>query len=253
MTSRQKLYAAGEPFGESATSIKPFGRIYGGGGGGGGTSTTTPMIPDELKGAASSLSKIATQVGNTPYRAYTGTGVVGLNGAQQAGLGMVADRALNGSPIMDQANSTLTQMLQGGQTNPYLDQMVQRAQDSVRSNMTTSMIGSGSFGNSGVQEAAGKAMGDVASSMYGNAYETNAQRQMQALGMAPTFGNQAYTDAQQLLNAGGVAQNNAQDQADFNYQQYMNQQNYPMQQLSALSGTLSGMTGSQTNQTGGGK
>lgn len=252
MTSRQKLYAAGEPFGESATRIKPFGRIYGGGGGG-GTSTTTPLIPDELKPAAQALSKIATQVGNTPYQAYTGTGVVGLNGAQQAGLGMVADRALNGSPIMDTANSTLTQMLQGGQTNPYLDQMVQRAQDSVRSNMTTSMIGSGSFGNSGVQEATGKAMGDVASSMYGNAYETNAQRQMQALGMAPTFGNQAYTDAQQLLNAGSVAQNNAQDQADFNYQQYMNQQNYPLQQLSALSGTLSGQMGSQTTQTGGGK
>ena len=89
--------------------------------------------------------------------------------------------------------------------------------------------------------------------MYGNAYETNAQRQMQALGMAPNFGNQAYTDAQQLLNAGGVAQNNAQDQADFNYQQYMNQQNYPLQQLSALSGTLSGQMGSTTTQTGGGK
>lgn len=222
-------------------------------GGGGGTSTTMPVIPDELKPAAEALSRVATQVGNTPYQAYGGTGVVGMNDAQNQALGMVANRAMSGSPIMDQANSTLTSMLQGGQTNPYLDQMVQRAQDSVRSNMTSAMVGSGSFGNSGVQEAAGRAMGDVASQMYGNAYETNAARQMQALGMAPTFGNQAYTDAQQLLNAGSFAQNNAQDMADFNYQQYLNQQNYPLQQLSALSGTLQGQMGSTTTQTGGGK
>ena len=43
--SRQQLYALGEPFGDSATQVKPGGqgRIYGGGGGGGGSSTTGPQ------------------------------------------------------------------------------------------------------------------------------------------------------------------------------------------------------------------
>jgi len=250
--SKRQLYAAGETYGESATHAKPFGRVYGGGGGG-GSSTTTPLIPDELKPAAQSLSKIATQVGNTPYQQFTGTGVVGLNDTQNQALQMVQDRAANGSPIMDQANQTLTGMLQGGQTNPYLDSMVKKAQDSVMSNMNGAYANSGSFGNAGLQQQTGQALGDVASQMYGNAYNTDRANQMQALGMAQSYGNQGYQDAQQLLNAGNTAQNNAQDQADFGYQQFLNQQNYPLQQLSALSGTLSGQMGSQTTQQGGGK
>lgn len=251
MISRKQLYAAGETFGESATRHKPFGRIYGGGGGG-GASTTTPTVPTELKGAATALSDIAAKVGNTPYQAYTGTGVAGLNDTQNQALSMIQQRATNGSPIMDTANSTLTSMLQGG-TNPYLDKMVQNAQNSVMSNMNGLAAGSGSFGNAGVSEAAGKALGDVATNMYGNAYSTDRANQLSALGMAQSYGNQAYSDAQQLLNAGNTQQNNAQDQADFNYQQYLNQQNYPLQQLQALSGTLSGQMGSTTTQTGGGK
>ena len=252
MISKRQLYAAGETFGESATHAKPFGRIYGGGGGG-GTSTTKAVVPDELKGAATALSNVATQVGNTPYQQFNGTGVVGLNDTQNQALQMVQDRAASGSPIMDQANQTLTGMLQGGQTNPYLDSMVKKAQDSVMSRVNGMTAGSGSFGNAGVTESATQALGDVASGMYGNAYESDAARKVQALGMAQSYGNQGYNDAQQLLNAGNTAQNNAQDQADFGYQQFLNQQNYPLQQLSALSGTLSGQMGSQTTQTGGGK
>ncbi len=252
MTSKRTLYAFGETFGESATQHKPFGRIYGGGGGG-GTSTTRAVIPKELKGAATALSNIAQQVGNTPFQQYGGTGVVGLNDTQQSAMDMIQQRAANGSPIMDTANSTLTSMLQGGQTNPYLDGMVQKAQDSVMSNMNSAYANSGSFGNAGLQQQTGQALGDVASQMYGNAYNTDRANQMQALGMAQSYGNQTYTDAGQLMNAGNTAQNNAQDQADFGYQQYLNQQNYPLQQLSALSGALSGQMGSQTTQTGGGK
>jgi hypothetical protein len=121
------------------------------------------------------------------------------------------------------------------------------------SNMNSAYANSGSFGNAGLQQQTGQALGDVASQMYGSAYNTDRANQMQALGMAQSYGNQAYTDAGQLMSAGNTAQNNAQDQADFGYQQYLNQQNYPLQQLSALSGTLSGQMGSQTTQSGGGK
>lgn len=253
MTSRRELYAAGEPFGDSATRSKPFGRVYGGGGGGGGTSTTQMTIPDELKPAAQSLSKIATQVGNTSYTPYAGQGVADLNGYQTQGMNLVANRALNGSQTMNNAEGSLNQFIQGGQTNPYLDKMVQKAQDSVMSNMNTAMANSGSFGNSGVQQATAQGLGDVATQMYGNAYNTDQANRMQAIGMAQTFGNQAYQDASQLMNAGQTAYNNAQDKLDFNYQQYQNQTDYPIKQLGALSGVISGNSGSTTTQTGGGK
>lgn len=49
--SRRQLEAFGEPLGESATRLKPFGRIYGTGGGGGPTSSTVTQttIPEYLR------------------------------------------------------------------------------------------------------------------------------------------------------------------------------------------------------------
>lgn len=40
--SRQKLYSLLEPFGDSATELKPGGRVYGGGGGGKGSTPPAP-------------------------------------------------------------------------------------------------------------------------------------------------------------------------------------------------------------------
>ena len=257
MTSRRELYAMGEPFGDSATQEKPFGRIYGGGGGGGGTSTssTAATIPEELKPAAQSLSRIATQVANTPYQAYQGQGVADLNQMQQAAMGLTANRALSGSQTINNAESALNQFIQGGNTNPYLDKMVQKAQDSVVSNFNTGAVNSGSFGNSGLQETLARGLGDVATNMYGNAYNTDQANRMQAIGQAQTFGNQAYQDASQLFNMGQQAYNNQQDKLDFGYQQYLNQQDYPLKQMQALTGVLGQNMGSTTTttQSGGGK
>jgi hypothetical protein len=223
----------------------------GGGGSSGGTSTTTRDIPDELKGAATAYSGLAMNLANTPYQAYTGQGTASLNGNQNNAISMIANRAANGSPVLDQANSTLTSML-GDQTNPYLDAQVQKAQQSVVKNFNGAQAGSGSFGNSGLQEELGKGLSDTASTMYGNAYNTNQANKLQALGMAQSYGNQAYTDANALMGAGQTQQANDQAGKDFQYQQFQNQQNYPLQQIAALGGVINGSSGSTTTQSGGG-
>lgn len=245
-------------------------RMVAGAGGGGAPQeqNTQRLIPDELKGAATAYSGMVTDLARRPFQAYTGQGVADLNSMQTGAMNLIQNRALNGSPVMDQANQTLTGFMQGGQTNPYLDSMVKKAQGSVAEQfntmtkpaLDTAAVNSGSFGNSGLQErmalqqkAAAQQMGDIATSMYGNAYNTDQANKMQALSMAPTFGNQAYTDASQLMNAGNTAFQNAQDKADFGYQQYQNQQNYPLQQINAVGGGLNNMSGSQTTSTGGGK
>lgn len=252
MISRRELYAAGLPFGDSATR-QCAGRFICGGGGGGGDSQSTTMrtIPDELKGAATSYSNLVTQMANTPYTPYTGTGVADLNQYQTGAINQIAQTAGN-NQLQGQTEGALSSYLSGGNTNPYLDQMVQKAQDSVKRNMASTMVGSGSFGNSGVEEAMGRALGDTASTMYGNAYNTDQSNRLQAISMSPTIQNSAYTGANQLLNAGNTVYNNAQDKADFNYQQYQNQQNYPLQQISAIGGGLNNMSGSTTTQSGGG-
>ena len=252
MTSRKQLYAMGEPLGDSITR-KEAGRVVcGSGGGGGGTSTTTQSIPDEFKPLANLYVQQAEKIAQTPWQAYEGKRNADLNTTQQMGIGMVQDRALNGSATMNNAEQNLNGFMQGG-SNPYLDSMVNKAQGNVLSNANGAAARSGSFGNSGIAEQAAKQMGDVATSMYGGAYESDQGRRMQAIGMAPTFGDQAYKDAGQLLNAGNVQQGQDQKNMDFGFQQFQDAQNNPYRQLQATGGVVGQSAGQTTTSTGGGK
>lgn len=225
------------------------------GGGGGGESTTRQNIPDELRPLASAYADKAISLSNQGFTPYTGDRFADLSPAQQQGIDAITQRATQGSQTINNAEAALNQNIQGGQTNPFLDQMVGKAQDSVRSQFNTGAVNSGSFGNSGLQEQFQKGLGDVATSMYGQAYDQDKQRQMQSIGMAQQFGNQAYQDAGQLLNAGQLQQDQAQQQKDFNYEQFQEQQNLPYKQLAAMGGAFSGAPGqsSTTSSTGGGK
>ena len=249
--SRKQLYAAGEPFGDSATRTKPGGRVYGGGGGG-QTSTSMPAIPNELKPLANLYVKQAEQIAQTPWQGYGGQRNADMNQSQNLGIGMAQNRALNGSRTMDNAEGNLSSMMQGG-SNPYLDSMVNKAQGNVMANANMAATRSGSFGNSGIAESAAKQMGDVATSMYGNAYAGDQQNRLQAIGMAPTFGDAAYRDAGQLMNVGNMQQGQQQKNLDFGYQQFQDAQNNPYKQLQATGGVVGQSTGQTTTTSGGGK
>lgn len=226
------------------------------GGGGSGGSTTTNSVDARFSPLIDYATQAAGGVQKAGFTPYTGERFAGMNGTQEAGINMITDRATNGDPTMTQANQTLQQTLAGGQTNPYLDSMVQKAQTGVMGNMAALQARSGSFGNSGIAEQGAKQMGDIATQMYGGAYNTDRANQMAALQLAPTYGQQTYNDAAQLMKAGGQIQDQAQQQKDFNYSQFQEQQNLPYKQMAAYSGLLgsSGSTGtSTTTPSGGGK
>lgn len=232
-------------------------RPHKGGGGGGGTTTTTQSIPNELKPLASAYASKAMDLSNDAYNPYTGQRFEDLNANQNQGIQSMVSRAANGSQTINNAEAALNQNIQGGQTNPYLDQMVGKAQDSVRSQFNTGAVNSGSFGNSGLQEQFQKGLSDTATQMYGQAYDTDKSRQMQSIGLAQQFGNQQYTDAEQMLKAGQIQQDQGQQQKDFSYQQFQEAENLPYKQLAAMSGVFSsGLGGTSTStskQSGGGK
>lgn len=228
----------------------------GGGSGGGGSSTTVQEIPAELKPLASRYTQEATKMFNTPFRAYSGQRYADLNPTQYASLGMTADRALGGSQTFNNAESNLNQMMGGG-SNPYLDAMYDKAARGMTSNYNAATVKSGSFGNSGLGEQLATGLGDLATGMYGGAYESDQARRMQAIGMAPQFANQAYMDANQLMSAGQTLQDQEQQQKDFGFEEFMRQQNYPYQNLAAAAGVfgtnLGGTSKTESNQSSGGK
>jgi hypothetical protein len=88
--SRKQLYALGEPFGESATRLKPGGRVYGGGGSSSQpadtTQTTTQELPEWARGyAKDTLSKASalTDISKNPYQVYGADRIAGFQPMQQ--------------------------------------------------------------------------------------------------------------------------------------------------------------------------
>lgn len=220
--------------------------------GGGGGQTTTNSVDPRFNQIIDYATQAAGKVNSAGFTPYTDQRYSGINSTQQAGLDAITKRATGGDATFNQANDTLQQTLKGGNTNPYLDSMVNKAQQSVLANARGADIQSGSFGNSGVAEAATKNMGQIATDMYGNAYNTDRANQMTALGMAPQYGNQAYQDANQLMNAGNFVQGQDQQNKDFAYQQFTDKQNLPYKQMGAYTGLLgsAGTTGTSTSSGG---
>lgn len=280
--SRRQLYAMGEPFGESATREEAGRRIYGGGGGGGSSSTTTPMIAPELQPLARLYTQQAEQLAATPWQSYGGQRFADMNSTQNLGVGMIQDRALNGDATVNAGANYLRSSLNSGptaatanpyaqQNNPYLQDAVNKAQASVLGNAQAAAARSGSFGNSGIAEAAAKQMGDVASQMYGNAWSQQAQlaeqgasrndaavnnwraNNLNAAQLGLSYGNQAYQDAGQLLNAGNLQQQQQQQKLDFGYQQFQDAQNNPYKKLQTIGSVVGQSQGSTTTSSGGGK
>lgn len=98
-------------------------------------------------------------------------------------------------------------------------------------------------------------MGQDWASRNDSMYQNYMGNNLNALGLANTYGNQQYQDAAQLMNAGQLVQDQDQQGRDFQYQQFLDQQNNPYKQLAAMAGVFGSNLGSSstTTQSGGGK
>lgn len=228
-------------------------KLYGGGGGG-GESTTVQEIPAELKPLASAYATKAMALGDQEYTPYQDQRYSDLNALQIGGVGMAANRALEGSYTVDNAEGNLNQMMTQG-PNPYLDDMYNTAAEKVAGSVNSNFSQAGRYGSGAHTEVLSQNLGDMASSMYGNAYSQDQNNRLQAIGMAPQFGDMAYKDASQLMNAGQTLYDQDQQNLDFAYQQFQNKENDPYKKLAAMSGVFGSNLGgaSKTTSSGGGK
>lgn len=201
---------------------------------------------------------------------YQGNTVVPFSQQTEQALGMQQQRATNGSPVNQAAQSYATGVLGnaptsqfGGASNPYLDQTFNRAADQVQNRLQSGFAGSGR-NIEAARPAASQEMNDLATGIYGGAYEAERNRmasdldrqrslQFGVAGLAPTLANQDYTDIAALQGVGGQVEDLTgrlmEDQAarwDFNQNApQMNLDNY----LARISGSFPGGTTSATTPT----
>lgn len=156
-----------------------------------------------------------------------GNRVAPLSGESEQALTGIADRARTGSPITQGAQSLATQTLNGGflGSNPYMAQLGQFASGSNphldatfnQAALATQNQLASQFARSGRNIGASEGLraqqlGDLATNIYGGAYENDRNRALQATGMqAGLYGDERNRQQQVLGMSGGLAQ---QDYAD---------------------------------------
>ena len=183
------------------------------------------------------------------------TQVAQPNATQQAGYEALANRAQSGSPLMSAATGQLQNTINGGylNNNPYLQSMIDASQgDVVRSYnnvakpaLEASMVRSGSFGNSGLQQSQldqqnqlQQNLGRISGDMRFNNYTQERNFQNQAIARAPEFANNDYLDIQNLVRAGDMMQAPIDAQNKQNLQWWQESRDEPLRQLGILGGAL---------------
>lgn len=184
------------------------------------TQTTSPWQPvaSQLSYAYDEARRLYDQGGPTFYPGQT---YVGFAPQTQAALGQIQSRAQAGSPLnfaaQGFAQRTLAQLqpdnpvvayVQAGARgdllahNPYLDGIYDQAARRVRDQVNAQFGAAGRVGSGAHAEVTSRNLGELANSLYGQAYESERDRQLSSQSLLAQLGQQ---HAQQRLAAAQLA------------------------------------------------
>lgn len=162
------------------------------------------------------------------------------NGAQVAPFAPQQEQAINGISNLTNAGggapftaagNYLTNTLNGNPaSNPYLDSMFNKGANQVQNRLSSEFAGSGRNieGSAPIQA---DQMNNLATQLYGGAYNTGVQQQMNAAAQAVPYTQQAYGNLNNQFNAGQQVQN-------LSNQYIQAPQNYLNNYLSQVNGSL---------------
>jgi hypothetical protein len=236
---------------------------FGGGGGGSqptsstNVTTTKSEPPEYVKPYNIDLLNRAGTLSNQPYTPYPGQQVAPLNPLQQQGLEMTGRRAGLGSPLVRAAQTEVQRTAQGDYLNPATNPAwapMSKAITDAYSKGTAAQTDSafaraGAFGGSAYQDQTQtnqKALADSLGLTAGNLYNSERLNQLRATQQAPELAREDYADAQAVLGMGDVYRQNEQEVLNQQYQQWLQQQQWPYQNLDVLA------NGIRTSMGGGG-
>ena len=180
---------------------------------------------------------------------YQGQTYAGFTPQQEQALQAQEARALAGSPLTQQAQSTLGSFLgstnAGGQYVPpaqsgLLTGAINRALDPVQQRMESALAQRGRTGSAAGTRAMTEAMGNVAADVAYRDYATQRQQAMQAAQLAPSMAAQDYYDIGQLGQVGAQRQQMGQMGINEAMKRYEYEQNVPQQQLQQYQNLISG-------------
>lgn len=288
------------------------------------TTQTAGATPQYAKYFDRSFAEAENQLNAGGINPYTGPRYAGLNDQQRAALDATLAQGTAGNPLVGAAQNGLMGMASGqnlyadpafsgfnflagapGATqgaqdmlmatargdmvgaNPYLNAAYNQAAEGVTSGVQSTFARGGRTGSGLATRALGDSLGNLATNLYGGAYQNERANQLQAQqsignfasgdrgqqiqalqGLSNTFGNQqtnqiraaalspqfqaaGYTDLQARLGAGGAYQSDQQNQFKSEMDKYYETERRPYDALSAYNGFLSGLPYSKTQVNSG--
>ena len=257
-----------------------------GGGKGGGGSTTTVQKADPWEGQQPYLQEIfqsAQQLYNNGQMApdyYPGQTVADQSQWTQDALQMQADRAQNGSPLIDNASDAMNAITTGsalagnqglntlnqlaGEDNPYTGELFNRANSQVQASLDSNFNRAGRYGSGAHEAASADAANNLATQLYsslwdkradaattaGQLYNSGIGQQIVAGQASQQLANQAYTDAAALGEAGAALDDYSQQQINADIDRYNYEQNQALMALQNYNNLIQGTYGGTTTTTG---
>ena len=244
-----------------------------------GTGTAYPDFPTVLglgQTTNSAIDRLKSMAGPTALSRQASGAVGGLLSGDSR-YGEVYDRAMAPSA----ASTYLTGMAQGGQANPYLDQLLDSGSERIANQVRAAYSAKGRYGSEDFTDALSRGISDFQSPLLFNAYETDQNRRLQAAGllddtrlaganmglgavgaenantmnaanMAGLLDERRYGGVDRLLSAGLLEDSNAQARRDADVQRFL-WENGGADQASLANylntvGPIAGMGGSQQVQ-----
>lgn len=181
---------------------------------------------------------------------FPGQTFAGPSSATQSALGMQEQRALQGSPLVGQAQGQLGNILGGGflsQGNPYLANVANSVASNVIPQVQGAFSGAGRLeGGAGQTEAMSRGIANAIAPFAFQDYSQARGMLPQAAALAPQLAAQDYFDASQLAQVGAAREGQQQQQISENIARHEFEQNVEAQKLAQLMQLIQGNYGGQT-------
>lgn len=174
---------------------------------------TTRMEPPKYQ--LPYLQRGLSEAGSIYDQERGGNNIAPLSQDTQDAWDLAAARARGGSANVGAAQDLNTKTLEGGflGANPYLDATFNRAALQTQNQLQSEFAGAGR----NVEAAQGlrsQQLNDLATGIYGGAYDSERNRMQDAVGQSIPLANQDYVDIGQLQQVGAGREGYAQEQLD---------------------------------------
>jgi hypothetical protein len=219
-------------------------------------STTTSIQKSEppafVRPYSTELMERGAALSQTPYSPYQGQKIADIAPETLYGLNMTAERAVNGSPVMNATQQNMAATMNGDymspDSNPYLKANVNQALGDVQTRVN-SQFNNANYGTTAHQETLARSLGDQANQLYGANYSNERTNQMRGAMFAPQLAQADYADASALTGVGDAYRSLEQESLNQSLADWTEAQQDPYKKMDTLASTISTASGGYANSS----